>query len=81
MAVGTPLHVPQSVVGTDHIAIVPQRFARQTAERLSLRVLTPPFDTSEMVDIVQWQAYQTKIPASLGSAPCSNAAARLFDSP
>jgi DNA-binding transcriptional LysR family regulator len=74
--------VPQSVVGTSHLAVVPQRLARQSAERLPLRVLTPPFEIPEMVDVMQWQAYQSEDPGLIWfRALLKRVAARLFEGP
>ena len=74
--------VPQSIVGTNYLAVVPQRLARQSTERLPLRMLTPPFDIPEMVDVMQWQAYQSDDPGLIWfRALLKRVAARLFDGP
>jgi LysR family nod box-dependent transcriptional activator len=71
--------VPQSIIGTNYLAVVPQRLARQSAERFPLRVLAPPFDIPEMVDILQWQSYQSEDPGLIWfRALLKRTAARLF---
>ncbi|MEW6436362.1 MAG: LysR family transcriptional regulator [Pseudomonadota bacterium] len=54
--------IPQTVVGTDYLAIVPEQLARQSSKRLPLRLLRPPLDIPEMIDVLQWQAYQSEDP-------------------
>jgi LysR family nod box-dependent transcriptional activator len=62
IAIVTPSYalVPPSVVGTNHIAVVPLRLARQSDDRLKLRHLKPPFDIPDMTDVLQWQTYQSE---------------------
>ena len=68
--------VPASVVGTRHLAVVPLRLARQSAERLKLRVLKPPFDIPHMTDVLQWKSYQTEDPGLVWFRNLVKAAAR-----
>ena len=52
--------VPPSVIGTNHVAVVPMRLARYYAEHMPLRVLPPPIDIPEMIDVIQWKSYQAE---------------------
>lgn len=72
--------IPQTVVGTEYLAIVPQQLARQSAKHLPLRVLPLPVEIPEMIDVLQWQAYQSEDPGlTWFRALLKRAAARLFD--
>jgi LysR family nod box-dependent transcriptional activator len=74
--------IPQTVVGTDYLAIVPLQLARQSAKRSPLRVLTTPLDIPEMVDVLQWQAYQSEDPGlTWFRALLKRSADRLFEAP
>ncbi|MDR3463079.1 MAG: LysR family transcriptional regulator [Beijerinckiaceae bacterium] len=74
--------IPQTVVGTNYLAIVPEQLAWQSAERLPLRVLPSPLDIPEMVNVLQWQAYQNEDPGlAWFRALLKRAATRLFDGP
>jgi LysR family nod box-dependent transcriptional activator len=50
--------VPLSIVGTNHLGIVPRRLALYSKNHLPLRVLAMPVEIPPMVDVIQWRAYQ-----------------------
>jgi hypothetical protein len=50
--------LPDLVVGTDFIATVPLRLARQKARTLPIKILQPPVDFPPIVEFIQWQRYQ-----------------------
>jgi LysR family transcriptional regulator, nod-box dependent transcriptional activator len=65
VAVTTPTFtlVPLYVVGTDRIATVHSRLARQYAEYLSLRILPSPIKFPILREVLQWQPHLTSDPA------------------
>src|SRR6202008_3914616 len=57
--------VPLSVVATNHVAVVPIRLAQHYAAHMPLRILPPPIDIPEMIDVIQWKSYQAEDPGVL----------------
>jgi LysR family transcriptional regulator, nod-box dependent transcriptional activator len=54
--------VPLSVVGTNHLAIVPLRLAKHLSGHLQLRIIPPPIAIPMMVDFMQWRTHQSEDP-------------------
>jgi LysR family transcriptional regulator, nod-box dependent transcriptional activator len=54
--------LPISVVGTNYLALVPERLARYYAKTLPLRILEPPVDIPAMTSVLQWHSYQNSDP-------------------
>jgi DNA-binding transcriptional LysR family regulator len=52
----TPL--PEYVIGTEHIATVPNRLATLVAKRLPIRVVAPEIDFPPIVEVVQWHRHR-----------------------
>lgn len=50
------------VVGTDRIATVHARIAREAVRTLPLRLLPPPFEIPRLVQTMQWHKYRTQDP-------------------
>lgn len=50
------------VVGTDRIATVQARLAREAVKTLPLRILPAPFEIPKMVQAMQWHRYRTQDP-------------------
>lgn len=50
------------VVGTDRIATVHTRIAREAARTLPLRLLPPPIEIPRLVQAMQWHKYRTQDP-------------------
>jgi DNA-binding transcriptional LysR family regulator len=57
--------MPSLVLGTNRIAVMHARLARQAAEWLPLRLLPPPIELPGMVELMQWPAHHTNEPGSL----------------
>ena len=55
--------VPQFLVGTRRIAVMPERLARHYASLLPLRLLPPPIDIPPLTELLQWHRVQDKDPA------------------
>jgi DNA-binding transcriptional LysR family regulator len=55
--------LPQMVVGTNRIATVPYRLAQYYAKSLPIRVLAPPLEFPQIIEVVQWNKYQENDPA------------------
>ncbi|GAB3627040.1 LysR family transcriptional regulator [Pandoraea terrae] len=56
--------IPQTVIGTNHIAALPTSMAQNYAEHLPLRILTPPVDLPILTDVLQWHWHKDQDPAS-----------------
>lgn len=52
--------LPKSIIGTDHIATVPIRLARQWVETLPLRILPSPYKIPLLTQSVQWHRLRDK---------------------
>ncbi|HJV91956.1 MAG TPA: LysR family transcriptional regulator [Azonexus sp.] len=50
------------VVGTDRIATVQARLAREAVKTLPLRILPAPFEIPKMLQAMQWHKYRTQDP-------------------
>jgi LysR family nod box-dependent transcriptional activator len=57
--------MPQLVVGTNRVATVQTRLARQMAAHWPLKVLECPIEIPPIVETVQWHRYQERDPAIL----------------
>lgn len=55
--------LPNFIVGTARIATVQTRLALRLGERMGLRVLTPPFETPRLTEVLQWHRYRDDDPA------------------
>ncbi|HEY6640739.1 LysR family transcriptional regulator [Povalibacter sp.] len=55
--------VPPFLVGTQRIAMMPERLARHYAALLPLKLLPPPIDIPPLTEVLQWHRVQDKDPA------------------
>lgn len=46
--------LPHLILGTDRIATLPSRIARQLTTELPLRAVTPLFEIPQMIEVLQW---------------------------
>ncbi|HEU0201717.1 MAG TPA: LysR family transcriptional regulator [Burkholderiaceae bacterium] len=71
--------VPYLVVGTDRIATVHARLARQAEKLLPLKVLPPPIPMPRMEQAMQWHKYRTQDPGLLWLRALMKEAAVVMD--
>jgi DNA-binding transcriptional LysR family regulator len=57
------LSVPFALVGTEMVAIMPERMARLAVRSAPLAILEPPFGRVELVEAAYWQPSRTDDPA------------------
>lgn len=71
--------LPYLVAGTERIATVHSRIAREAARHLPVRIVEPPFDLPPMQQSVQWHTYRTKDPAIVWLREMLHEAAAALD--
>ena len=56
--------LPYLVVGTDRIATMPTRLARQFEQSLPLKLIPAPVEVPKLVEVLQWNIHRDLDPAS-----------------
>lgn len=57
--------VPHFLVGTDRIAVMHERLAKEYASVMPLKLLAPPIEMPTLNQAMQWHAYRDQDPASM----------------
>jgi LysR family transcriptional regulator, nod-box dependent transcriptional activator len=56
--------LPHLVIGTDRIATIQTRLARQYLKALPLKLITPPLELPKLSEVLQWNVHRDPDPAS-----------------
>ena len=56
--------LPYLVIGTDRIATIQTRLARQYEQSLPLKLIAPPVEFPRLTEVLQWNVHRDLDPAS-----------------